>query len=105
METWERGYDVSAYFGSTIRPLKLRIQEHFRNIFKLESTAPLVEHYKTFHYKERFFTFSGIHRITPSPRGGNLQLRLRQEESRLIIRYDTVNQGLNQDHEWHYWLL
>ncbi|KAJ1149556.1 hypothetical protein NDU88_002363 [Pleurodeles waltl] len=94
-----------AYIGSTIRPLKLRIQEHFRNILKLETQAPLVDHYKTFHHNERRFEFSGIRRLTSSPRGGNLQLRLRQEESRMIIQYDTVNNGLNQDHEWHYWLL
>ncbi|KAJ1139138.1 hypothetical protein NDU88_005515 [Pleurodeles waltl] len=52
-----------------MRPLKLRIQEHFRNILKLETKAPLAEHYKTFHHNERSFKFSGIHRITPSPRG------------------------------------
>ncbi|KAJ1180977.1 hypothetical protein NDU88_006188 [Pleurodeles waltl] len=48
---------------------------------------------------------SGLRRITSSPRGGNVFLRLRQEESRLIIKYDTVNHGLNKDHEWHFWLM
>ncbi|KAJ1159509.1 hypothetical protein NDU88_000016 [Pleurodeles waltl] len=94
-----------AYIGSTIRPLKIRIQKHYRNVLKLEAKAPLVEHFQEFHSNERTFTFCGLQRITLSPRGGNLHLRLRQEESRMIINYDTVNTGLNKDHEWHYWLL
>ncbi|KAJ1081932.1 hypothetical protein NDU88_002104 [Pleurodeles waltl] len=95
----------TAYIGSTIRPLKTRIQEHYRNVLKLEAKAPLVEHFQEFHSNDRTFTFCGLQRITLSQRGGNLHLRLRQEESRMIIHYDTVNTGLNKDHEWHYWLL
>ncbi|KAJ1189219.1 hypothetical protein NDU88_005969 [Pleurodeles waltl] len=92
------------YIGSTTRPLKIRIQEHFRNIHKSDTQAPMVEHFNKCHQHQRTFTFCGLRRIIPSPRGGNTPLRLRQEESRLIIKYDTVNNGLNKDYEWHFWL-
>ncbi|KAJ1217128.1 hypothetical protein NDU88_004723 [Pleurodeles waltl] len=93
-----------AYIGSTIRTLKTQIQEHFRNIQKNETKYPLVEHYLEHHPNDRTFSFCGLKQLKHHRRGGNLELQLRQNESRLIILYNTVRKGLNKDPEWHYWL-
>ncbi|XP_069493449.1 uncharacterized protein [Ambystoma mexicanum] len=89
------------YIGSTIRKLKTRISEHIRAITNRDTRSPIANHFTESHHPSQIsqIKFYGIVKLKPAPRGGNLQLRLRQQEARWICMMDTCHTGLNTDQE------
>lgn len=92
------------YVGSTVRPLKLRIQEHRRAIIIRDPKYPMTEHYNIIHPRENNFWFHAIEQVQLEGRGGNRELMLRRAEAKWICRLRTVQHGHNTDNEMHYFL-
>ena len=89
------------YVGSTIKKAKLQVLEHMRAIAKNDRTYPVARHFNEKHSGNRdLLHFFCVDRIPPNPRGGDCVRKLRQLESRYIIRLETkAPGGLNQDEE------
>lgn len=72
-----------------------------RAIVNEDRQYPIVRHFKELHAKNTsLLQLCALDRIPKSERGGNKIRDLRRLESKLIIKYGTVNPlGLNKDEE------
>ncbi|MEE6510446.1 hypothetical protein FKM82_030179 [Ascaphus truei] len=82
-----------------MRPLKVRMQEHYRLIKKKDLQHPVSKHFTVC---ERGgpdnFTFVGVERIIKNERGGNIINTLDSRESFWIFTLKTrVSDGINVD--------
>lgn len=91
------------YIGSTLRPLKQRIQEHIRAIRNNNLDYPLAVHSNSTHPLKNMtgIKFHGISHVQSQPRGGNRLLTLRKMETQWILKLRAVKLGLNTDKELH----
>lgn len=91
--------------GLTSRELKVRVREHVRDIVSAKDVAdvatlrPIPRHFKKFHNcNPKDFKVKGIDKIHIGMRGGNINQRLAQYESKWIWRLNMLQpNGLNEN--------
>ena len=90
------------YVGSTIRSIQTRVSEHWRAIRMNDLKYPITVHANS--CVKFSLKFHGVECVPPLRRGGNRELMLRRKEAFWIMKLKAVSQGLNFDHEMHYFL-
>ncbi len=86
------------YVGQTKRNLKLRIAEHKAAVRNENMDYAIVRHYKERnHGPAASLKFTGIERVTPNPRGGNIINQLLKREAYWIYTLNSLElHGLNE---------
>ncbi|XP_063782381.1 uncharacterized protein LOC134932160, partial [Pseudophryne corroboree] len=89
------------YVGKTKRVLKLRIQEHARNIKNKITTHAIYRHFHEFHHSNpEDMTFKGIEIVNLGERGGDILNKLSKREMFWIFELKTMAPlGFNEGFE------
>lgn len=87
-----------AYIGKTNRPLKHRISEHRSNIRNHDQKSPVALHFTNAKHSVSCLKYTGIEKVNPARRGGDIDTILLQREAFWIYTLDTLSpRGLNED--------
>ncbi|CAJ0965044.1 unnamed protein product [Ranitomeya imitator] len=86
------------YIGKTIRPLYIRIKEHFSSVRTGKGVPRLINHVRQCHAgNTHTLRFAGIARVYSPQQGGNLNQLLLRCEARWIMRTNATGpMGLNE---------
>eukprot|EP00079_Xenopus_tropicalis_P032370 XP_017946141.1 PREDICTED: uncharacterized protein LOC108645441 [Xenopus tropicalis] len=89
------------YVGQTGRKLKDRIREHVLNITNINSHTTVAKHFQECSNRSlSFLQVTGIDRVIPNPRGGNISSILIRKETKWIFFLKTRQPyGLNFDYD------
>ena len=86
------------YVGKTSRAVRTRIIEHMSAIRRKDITSPVARHFMEAGHSTADLSFIVIEQVKKARRGGDLDTKLLQTESRWIFYLQSVNPGgLNED--------
>ena len=86
------------YVGKTSRPVRTRIIEHMSAIRRKDIKSPVARHFMEAGHSTADLSFTVIEQVKKSRRGGDLDTKLLQTESRWIYYMQSVNPGgMNED--------
>ncbi|MEE6511081.1 hypothetical protein FKM82_017387 [Ascaphus truei] len=96
-----------SYIGRTIRPVRIRIQEHIRHILKKDMLHPVSRHFSMCSLGDiSNFSFSALEHVKIHPRGGDRLNKLNTREMYWIHVMNTLHPtGINIEWDLKHFLV
>lgn len=83
------------YIGKTCQAVNVRITQHRSRIKKKVVSAPMVEHFIEKNHDANDFKWTVLTWIDPRHQSPNIESALLRKEAYLIMKFDSINKGLN----------